>query len=182
MCGQEIHRLPVFGDALNFTEDHKWSGVMHGQFHGIPRAATITTVGSSEMRVLAVGIVQWAAHGKAPQHVLPWRMVEHGIAVGELQCTMPLLVVKDRARDTPRVAVVGRNNGINAAHVSLARDAFLIRHDEVLLFPQSDARLSKQGSAQLLVGGADDAHVTDIAGGGGGGDLVFGVQRWKRRE
>ncbi len=89
-------------------------------------------------------------------------MVEHRIAVGELQDAIPLFVVKDRVRDAPRIAVVGGNDGVDAAHVPLACDAFLISHDEVLLLPQGDARLPKQGSSRLLVGSADDTHVTDI--------------------
>jgi hypothetical protein len=104
-------------------------------------------------------------------------MVEHCVAVAELHRTMSLLVVEDRARDAPGVAVVAGNDGVDAAHVGLARDAFLISHEKVLLFPQGDGGLAKQGSARLLVGGADNAHVADIAGGGGVGDLVCGVQR-----
>ena len=155
---------------------------MHGEFHGIPRAAPITTVGSSKMRVLAVGIVQRAAHGKAPQHCLPRWAIEHRVAIGKLQCSVPLFVIEYRARNTPRVTVVGRNDDINAAHVALARDAFLIRHDEVLLLPKGDAGLAKQGSARFLVSGTDNAYVADITCRGGVGDLVFGVHRSRRRE
>jgi hypothetical protein len=90
---------------------------------------------------------------------------------------MPLLVVEDRARNAPRVAVVAGNDRVDAAHVGLAGDALLISDDKVLLLPQGDGGLAKQGSARLLVGRADDTHVADIAGGGGVGDLVFGVQR-----
>ena len=155
---------------------------MHRQFHGIPRASAVATVGCGEMRVLAVSIVQRAAHGKAPQHFLPRRMVEHRVAIAELHRTMPLLVVKDRARDAPGVAIVAGDDGVDTAHVGLARDAFLISHDKVLLLPQGDGGLAKQRSARLLVGSADNAHVADIAGGWGVGDLVFSVKRSQRRQ
>ena len=95
---------------------------------------------------------------------------------------MPLLVVKDRARDAPGVAIVAGDDGVDAAHVGLARDALLISHDEVLLLPQGDGGLAKQGSPRLLVGRADNTHVADIASGWSAGDLVFGVQLGQRRE
>ena len=109
-------------------------------------------------------------------------MVEHRIAIAELHRAMPLLVVEDRARNAPGVAVVAGNDGVDAAHVGLARDAFLISHDKVLLLPQGDARLPKQGSARLLVSSADNAHVADIAGGWDIGDFVFAMHREQRQQ
>ena len=95
---------------------------------------------------------------------------------------MTLGVVKDRVGDAPGVAVVAGNDGVDAAHVALARDALLVSHDKVILLPQGDARLPKLGSTRLLVGHADNAHVVDLAGGRGVGNLLFGVQNSQRRE
>ena len=95
---------------------------------------------------------------------------------------MPLLVVEDRAWDAPRVAVVAGNDGVNASHVALARDALLVGHDEVLLLPLGDAGLPEQGGPRLLVGGPHDTYVPDVASGRGFGGRFSGVQGCQRRK
>jgi hypothetical protein len=101
-------------------------------------------------------------------------------------------VVEDGAGDAPRVTIITGNDRVNAAHVDLASDAFLIGDNEVPLLPQSQTWLTEQRCCGFLIDGADDAQVADITRSGveggwrfrcltperGGGKTVAKNQEW----
>jgi len=108
---------------------------VHRQFHRRPRVPTISREGANELRIFAVLIDDGATHGETPKHILVRRFEQNRVGVGELNRTLPSVVVEDGHWLGPCVAIVLGNACEDITHVLFAVGHRTKRHHQMLPLP-----------------------------------------------
>ena len=115
------------------------------------------------MRFLAVLLLDGATHGETPNDILIRRFEKNGVSVSELKIALLFIVIENRYRFLPSIAIVAGNHGENVTHVLLSIGHGSKGDYQMPAFPLGYEGLPDSPRIRMLIHMPQFANVKNIA-------------------